>query len=355
MKKIFFLISVALLAPATIVPRPAYAFDRCSVTTNPKTLYADRPAKFTVSGYKFNPTQDYSIYFVRGGNWYLLKLNARDSSMPLTPKVEGSDLTFSVGGEGNETSVGDKQIKITKANSESEEVCRIDYKVYPSYEGCRVDQTPKQPGVDQQVNFVFSNFSQLTDIAVARFGLFSEISPDKGQIISGGQKGDTYEATAGNFQSDGQYTIVVKARRTDDISAEVLCSREFSVGKTRGDQSTFTYKPGEESPPTSAFEPTWCDSSKTSLQTALGCIPIRDTNQFVGWFLKWALGIAGGVAFLLIIFAGFQIMSSTGNPDKIQGGKELLNAAISGLILIIFSVFLLKLIGVDILGLPGFG
>ncbi len=90
------------------------------------------------------------------------------------------------------------------------------------------------------------------------------------------------------------------------------------------------------------------------INTALGCIPVGDTNEFVGWFLKWALGIAGGVAFILMVMAGFQIMTASGNPDKVQGGRELLNAAVSGLVLVIFSIFLLKLIGVDILAIPGF-
>lgn len=108
--------------------------------------------------------------------------------------------------------------------------------------------------------------------------------------------------------------------------------------------------------PTQAFQFIGCSSTGGSgIQTALGCIPTDNTNNFVGWFLKWALGIAGGVAFILMIMAGFQIMTGGGNPDKVQGGRELLNAAISGLVLIIFSIFLLKLIGVDILGLPGFG
>lgn len=105
---------------------------------------------------------------------------------------------------------------------------------------------------------------------------------------------------------------------------------------------------------TKASEPLKCGPDDKGINTALGCIPVGSTNEFVGWFLRWAIGIAGGVAFILMLIAGFQIMTASGNPEKIQGGKELLNAAISGLVLIVFSVFLLKLIGVDILALPGF-
>ena len=101
----------------------------------------------------------------------------------------------------------------------------------------------------------------------------------------------------------------------------------------------------------------WCPgSNKTKLNTAIGCIPIlTDENTLMGWILQWAIGIGGGIAFLLIVYAGFMIMTSTGSPDRLQAGKELLTSALSGVILLIFSIFLLKLIGVDILKLPGFG
>ncbi|MDP3994370.1 MAG: hypothetical protein Q8P91_00880 [bacterium] len=78
-------------------------------------------------------------------------------------------------------------------------------------------------------------------------------------------------------------------------------------------------------------------------------------NALLGWILQWAIGIGGGIAFLLIVYAGFMIMTSTGSPDRLQAGKELLTSALAGVILLIFSIFLLKLIGVDILKLPGFG
>ena len=89
--------------------------------------------------------------------------------------------------------------------------------------------------------------------------------------------------------------------------------------------------------------------------TALGCIPTKDTSLFVAWLMRRAIGIGGGIAFLLMIFAGFQIITSSGDPQKLQAGKELFTSAIVGLILIIFSVFLLELIGVRILNIPGLG
>ena len=92
----------------------------------------------------------------------------------------------------------------------------------------------------------------------------------------------------------------------------------------------------------------------TSINTAIGCIP-TDPGALFTKFFKFGIGIAGGIAFLLILFGGFQILTSAGNPEQMNEGKELVSSAIAGLLLIIFSVFLLKMIGVTILGIPGFG
>lgn len=89
------------------------------------------------------------------------------------------------------------------------------------------------------------------------------------------------------------------------------------------------------------------------IDTAIGCIPVEDTTAFVTFLLRWAVGIGGGIAFILLVVSGFMIMTGSGNPEKVQAGKELTTSAIMGLIMIIFSVFILKVIGVDILKLPG--
>ncbi len=87
--------------------------------------------------------------------------------------------------------------------------------------------------------------------------------------------------------------------------------------------------------------------------TAFGCIK-TDPGSFVAEVLRVGIGIGGGIAFLLILFGGFQILTSAGNPEQLAAGRELVTSAITGLLLIIFSVFLLRLIGYNILGIPGF-
>ena len=96
--------------------------------------------------------------------------------------------------------------------------------------------------------------------------------------------------------------------------------------------------------------------------TAIGCFGkskddsgTSSVNDFLRSLIGVGTGIGGGIAMLLILFSGFQRITSAGNPEKLHEAKELMTAAISGLLLIIFSVFLLRLIGVDILQIPGFG
>jgi hypothetical protein len=97
-----------------------------------------------------------------------------------------------------------------------------------------------------------------------------------------------------------------------------------------------------------------CVVNRNGTWTALGCIE-NDSSVLVSKLITLGIGIAGGIAFLLILFGGFQILISAGNPEKMNAGKEMVTSAITGLLLIIFSVFLLRLIGYDILHIPGFG
>lgn len=91
------------------------------------------------------------------------------------------------------------------------------------------------------------------------------------------------------------------------------------------------------------------------INTAIGCIPFIDSNEFAAFILRWGIGIGGGIAFLLIVYSGFMVITSSGSPERLKAGQELLTAAITGLLLLLFSAFILEFIGINIIGIPNFG
>lgn len=91
------------------------------------------------------------------------------------------------------------------------------------------------------------------------------------------------------------------------------------------------------------------------IPTAFGCIPIASVNTLVVFLIKWGLRFAGGVAMLLIIIAAILLITSSGDLKKIQSAKELITATITGILMLIFSIFILRFIGANILQIVFFG
>lgn len=91
-------------------------------------------------------------------------------------------------------------------------------------------------------------------------------------------------------------------------------------------------------------------NTTTDVNTALGCIP-TEPQELVKWILGRSIAMGGGIAFLLSLWGGVTIILASGNPEKINEGKEIITSAVSGLLFILFSIFLLRLIGVNVLGI----
>ncbi len=89
------------------------------------------------------------------------------------------------------------------------------------------------------------------------------------------------------------------------------------------------------------------------IYTALGCID-TSFDGFIGNVFNIGIGIAGLTALFCIIYASFILQTSQGNPERIQQAQENLTSCITGLILVIFSVLILRVIGGDILRIPQF-
>ncbi len=79
-----------------------------------------------------------------------------------------------------------------------------------------------------------------------------------------------------------------------------------------------------------------------------------DPSGFTSQLLGFLAGIAGAISLVIMLIATIQIMSGGDNAENVKKGKELFTGAVTGLLFIIFSVTLLKIVAGDIINLPGF-
>jgi len=98
----------------------------------------------------------------------------------------------------------------------------------------------------------------------------------------------------------------------------------------------------------------FCDGDiNKGINTALGCIKVGSGNDLITSILRLATGLGGGIALALILYGVFTVTTSAGMPDKLKAGSEIITSAVIGLIFILLSIFLVNLIGINILGIPG--
>lgn len=99
--------------------------------------------------------------------------------------------------------------------------------------------------------------------------------------------------------------------------------------------------------------PSAYDPNNPGIATAIGCIHTNPT-EFIKDLLKFVIGISGGLAFLMMLLGAFQMLTSAGNPETLNAGRDRLTSAVIGLLFVIFAILLLQIIGVGILNIPGF-
>lgn len=91
----------------------------------------------------------------------------------------------------------------------------------------------------------------------------------------------------------------------------------------------------------------------TAVDTALGCLSV-ETKGFTVSLLTFLAGTAGAISLVIMLAATIQIMTGGDNAEQVKKGKELFTSAITGLLFIIFSVTLLRIVAGDIIQLEGF-
>lgn len=85
--------------------------------------------------------------------------------------------------------------------------------------------------------------------------------------------------------------------------------------------------------------------------SAIGCVRFDVSDFLTKWVFGFGVSIAGLFALACIIVSAIKIQLSQGNAESVQQSRESITSCILGLMLIIFSVFLLNFVGITIL--PG--
>ncbi len=94
-----------------------------------------------------------------------------------------------------------------------------------------------------------------------------------------------------------------------------------------------------------------CQRALGFVNSAIGCIPYDDLNATTAFFIRWALGIGGGIALFLISTSAIKIMTTKGDLKRVQDARDTLTAAIAGLVLILLSTFLVRFLTTTLLQL----
>ncbi len=84
---------------------------------------------------------------------------------------------------------------------------------------------------------------------------------------------------------------------------------------------------------------------------------VKDTGSLEGLvqtIVNIALPLAGAAALVLLIIAGYKMISSQGNPEKLNDAREVATNAIIGLVFILLSVGILVLVA-NVFEIDGIG
>lgn len=97
-----------------------------------------------------------------------------------------------------------------------------------------------------------------------------------------------------------------------------------------------------------------CMSDNLHVWTGLGCFPVNIGALVSQTIIKLAVGLGGFMSFMVFVYGAFLVLTSAGDTERIQSGKKHISFALKGLLLIIFGVFILQIITINILKIPGF-
>ncbi len=99
----------------------------------------------------------------------------------------------------------------------------------------------------------------------------------------------------------------------------------------------------------------FCNSTPGNVRTSIGCINASEPKTFINQIVTWSVGIAAGAAFVTIAYAGFLMVTASGDPKRVNDAKSFMVSALLGLVIISIAILIFNFVGVRIFGTGSFG
>lgn len=168
--------------------------------------------------------------------------------------------------------------------------------------------------------------------------------------------GDVCYKCGAAYTWNGQYCADSNNGTCIAPESRAYCAEGSSCTQGKGCQKNTEPPPAEQdkskplkTPCEKSLSGTVSDGEEcTGVFSGLGVRLPTDPLELIPQILSVILGISGGIVILLIIRAGYKLMFSQGNPEKVQEARDELTSAIVGLLFIIFSFVLLQFITNDL-------
>ncbi len=90
-----------------------------------------------------------------------------------------------------------------------------------------------------------------------------------------------------------------------------------------------------------------CVTEINGYYSSFGCIPFK-VEGFVNWFVSLSIAIAGIVSLYCLIMNSIRMQLSRGDASAIEKARQNIISCVLGVLLIIFSVFILRIAGISL-------
>ena len=101
--------------------------------------------------------------------------------------------------------------------------------------------------------------------------------------------------------------------------------------------------------PSATIKPSPFDLTKLNegfpLEDSISGKNITNLGDLISVLIPYIFGITGFILLIMIVFSGFQMLTSAGNPKAMESGQKRLINAIIGFVIIFLAYWLVKFAG----------